>query len=98
LAKIWEELLEVTSVSVSDNFFALGGHSLLLIKLVAKINGLFTTDISLAQMFELDSLSSLAQLIDSNLIDSEERDNAHVKPVNQHQETVSDSDRDTIEI
>ena len=37
LAAIWEEVLEVDGVGLHDNFFDLGGHSLLLMRVVAKL-------------------------------------------------------------
>ena len=37
LTKIWQELLEVNPISVEDNFFDLGGHSVLTVRLVAEL-------------------------------------------------------------
>ncbi|HEY6895130.1 MAG TPA: phosphopantetheine-binding protein, partial [Rhodanobacteraceae bacterium] len=37
LASIWSELLEIPSVGVRDNFFDLGGHSLMAMTMVAKV-------------------------------------------------------------
>ncbi|WP_395375876.1 amino acid adenylation domain-containing protein [Marinicella sp. W31] len=37
LAEIWQELLNVEQVSRNDNFFSLGGHSLLIIRLIAEL-------------------------------------------------------------
>jgi hypothetical protein len=37
LAAIWKELLDVDRVSVNDNFFDLGGHSLLSVRAIARI-------------------------------------------------------------
>ncbi|HFQ95493.1 MAG TPA: amino acid adenylation domain-containing protein, partial [Anaerolineae bacterium] len=41
LAALWEDLLGVTGVGVEDDFFALGGHSLLVIRLLARIEDRF---------------------------------------------------------
>ncbi|RKY20518.1 MAG: hypothetical protein DRQ55_07490 [Planctomycetota bacterium] len=38
LARIWQELLSVESVSLLDNFFDLGGHSLLSMRVVARLS------------------------------------------------------------
>ena len=38
LAGIWAEVLKVKSIGAHDNFFALGGHSLLVIRVVAQVN------------------------------------------------------------
>src|SRR4029077_5629222 len=47
LARIWCELLNLnlSQVGVYDNFFALGGHSLMAIRLITKVSG--TLDVSL---------------------------------------------------
>jgi len=37
LCEIWQEVLGVERVGVTDNFFHLGGHSLLVIQLIAKL-------------------------------------------------------------
>lgn len=44
LASIWQELLQVERVGREDNFFALGGHSLLIVQMLERLHaaGLFT--------------------------------------------------------
>jgi len=37
IARIWEELLEIDQVSLDDRFFEIGGHSLLAMEVVARI-------------------------------------------------------------
>ncbi len=52
LVKIWEEILKITPIGVKDNFFSLGGHSLLLITLVARIQKDFHTKLPITYIFE----------------------------------------------
>ena len=40
IAQIWEEVLKVEKISINDNFFKLGGHSLLILKMVSRIRKL----------------------------------------------------------
>ncbi|ASB52635.1 non-ribosomal peptide synthetase [Bacillus velezensis] len=65
LARIWSELLgyEEDKISIHDNFFALGGHSLLIMKLIAKLkkHGL-TCDV--VTVFTAPSLEVLATTLD----------------------------------
>jgi amino acid adenylation domain-containing protein len=63
LAGIWQELLGLERVSVYDNFFDLGGHSLLLVKLHSRIAQLFNTSLSIIDLFRLPSVSALARAI-----------------------------------
>ncbi|WP_199326293.1 non-ribosomal peptide synthetase [Nostoc parmelioides] len=66
LLNIWQNILNLNSVGITDNFFALGGHSLLVIRLVSQIQQVFGVDISLRQIFENPTIAELATLIDSS--------------------------------
>jgi len=63
LAGIWEEVLGLESVSVNENFFDLGGHSLLLVRLHSKLTQQFETSLSIIDLFRLPSISSLARAL-----------------------------------
>ena len=66
LLNIWQSILNLNSVGITDNFFALGGHSLLIIRLVSQIQQVFGVDISLRQIFENPTIAELATLINSS--------------------------------
>ena len=51
LVGIWQEVLKVEKISLNDNFFEIGGHSLLAAQLIYKINKTFGTEISLGYIF-----------------------------------------------
>ncbi|WP_139488492.1 non-ribosomal peptide synthetase [Brevibacillus dissolubilis] len=63
LAHIWEELLGITSISVRDSFFLLGGHSLKATQLTGKIKERFAVHIPLKQIFAAPTIEQLAGLI-----------------------------------
>ena len=65
LVKIWQELLRVETVGVEDNFFDLGGHSLLLLRMVQEIQNALGLEIALLEMFEHPTVSSLARHLSS---------------------------------
>ena len=67
LAAIWSELLHVQEIGVNDDFFDLGGQSLVAIRAVARIRDTFDVDISLRNIFEQPTLGGLAELIDGLL-------------------------------
>jgi amino acid adenylation domain-containing protein len=60
LATIWAELLHVDSIRATDNFFDLGGHSLMLLKLVRMVNREFGVDLPLAKLFQAPTIAKLA--------------------------------------
>ncbi|MDR3753233.1 MAG: SDR family NAD(P)-dependent oxidoreductase [Terracidiphilus sp.] len=59
----WQELLGVDQVSSDDDFFALGGHSLIGVRLLAKIKKVFHVDLELAVLFEARTPGQLAEVI-----------------------------------
>uniref|UniRef100_UPI003CEA29DC phosphopantetheine-binding protein n=1 Tax=Janthinobacterium sp. PSPC1-1 TaxID=2804581 RepID=UPI003CEA29DC len=65
LAGIWGKLLGVApeQVSASANFFALGGHSLLVVSLRIAIRQTFSVELHLRDIFLADQLRSLASKI-----------------------------------
>ncbi|WP_211961632.1 non-ribosomal peptide synthetase, partial [Cupriavidus plantarum] len=65
LASLWKELLDVPRVGVHDNFFALGGHSLLITRLVARLSGALDLSLPLKVCFEAADLAEMAAHIDA---------------------------------
>ncbi|HTV80663.1 MAG TPA: amino acid adenylation domain-containing protein [Steroidobacteraceae bacterium] len=61
LQRLWEGLLEARPIGVQDDFFALGGNSLLAVKLVAGINEVLGTRLSAEVLFETSTIESLAR-------------------------------------
>ncbi|HEX3229323.1 MAG TPA: non-ribosomal peptide synthetase [Pyrinomonadaceae bacterium] len=64
LAKILCSLLNISEVSVNDNFFLLGGHSLLGTQLIAKIRSAFGVDMALRTLFDAPSIAELSSEIE----------------------------------
>jgi amino acid adenylation domain-containing protein len=63
LARIWADVLGVDCISRSDNFFDLGGHSLLLVRLFARINKEFQSSLPITAIFDTKTLSGLAKAL-----------------------------------
>ena len=63
LAQIWQKLLNIPSVSVTDDFFAIGGNSLLSIALIAAVEKAFQQKIPVNTFFQLSTIEQLAQAI-----------------------------------
>jgi amino acid adenylation domain-containing protein len=64
LAKILTTLLNLKEVSVNDNFFLLGGHSLLGTQLIAKIRGAFGVELGLRTLFDTPTIADLSTEIE----------------------------------
>lgn len=63
LAGFWEELLGVQGVGVEDSFFDLGGHSLIAVRLFARIKKAFAVDFPISVLFEAPTVARIAALI-----------------------------------
>jgi len=63
LVTIWQEILGINSVGIHDNFFEIGGHSLLLMRLVASIKNIFGVTLTIRTFFELETVEELANYI-----------------------------------
>lgn len=63
LKGLWDELLGKTRYGVRDDFFRIGGHSLLAVKMIAQIRQRFDYDLSLAALFESATIEKVAALI-----------------------------------
>jgi thioesterase domain-containing protein/acyl carrier protein len=63
LLQIWEELLQRQPISVTDNFFDLGGHSILVVRLISRIYKELGKDIPLATLFQYPTVADLATVL-----------------------------------
>jgi FkbH-like protein len=63
LLRIWEDVLATDGLGVDDDYFELGGTSLLSVKLFAEIERRFGTQLRLTAILEAPTVRSLAQLI-----------------------------------
>jgi acyl-coenzyme A synthetase/AMP-(fatty) acid ligase len=63
LAEIWAELLDVERVGRGDDFFMLGGHSILVVQMISRVRQAMEVELPLAAVFEKPVLSALADRI-----------------------------------
>ncbi len=60
----WTDILGIEQAGITDDFFELGGHSLKAIKLIAAIEKAFGQQVSLKDIFNYSTISSMAALLD----------------------------------
>jgi amino acid adenylation domain-containing protein len=63
IAKIWEKVLSVRPIGIRDNFFDMGGHSLLAVHLFAQIHKVTGHDLPLATLFQAPTIEKMTDLI-----------------------------------
>ena len=76
LLKLWQDVLIIQNISVTDNFFDVGGNSLLALKLAMRINDLFSVRIDIVSVFEHTNIHDFSKYL-TNI-----RENKQVDPVN----------------
>ena len=68
LAQLLAPLLGLDQISVDDNFFMLGGHSLLGTQLIARVRDTFGVELSLRSLFDSPTIANLALEIERLLL------------------------------
>ncbi|NUK88486.1 non-ribosomal peptide synthetase, partial [Streptomyces lunaelactis] len=66
VAGIWVSLLGCERVGTEESFFALGGHSLLVIQAVSKIRSCFGVSLPIRRFFQEPTVAGLARVIDAS--------------------------------
>ncbi|UAA40606.1 amino acid adenylation domain-containing protein [Paraneptunicella aestuarii] len=61
LCAIWQQVLNVPKVGIEDNFFALGGHSILASQLASQVRAQLSINLTMRQLFEYPTIAQLMQ-------------------------------------
>jgi acyl carrier protein len=67
LAAIWSEVLGAPEVGPNDNLFDLGGHSLLITRIISRIRKAFGVELPIYVFFETPTLGGIATAIEEAL-------------------------------
>ncbi len=73
LVGFWQELLGLEQVGVADSFFDLGGHSLIAVRLFAKVKRAFKVELPISVLFEAPTIERCAALIEAAIGATQER-------------------------
>ncbi|MEA2603270.1 MAG: hypothetical protein QOF89_4262, partial [Acidobacteriota bacterium] len=63
LCGLWSDLLGVERLGIHDNFFQLGGHSLLVARLASRVRQAFGAELSMVEIFKQPTVAELAPLL-----------------------------------
>src|SRR6185369_4614501 len=64
LHDIWANVLQIARIGVDQNFFDLGGHSLIATRILSQIREMFPVDLSIRNLFESPTIAALAACVD----------------------------------
>lgn len=68
LAEIWAAMLGRKTIGARDNFFDLGGHSLMATQVISRITKILNVEVPLVALFEAPTLAEFALVIEEHLI------------------------------
>jgi hypothetical protein len=74
LAEIWSAVLGVSQVGVNDNFFSIGGHSLLGTVMISRVRDALRVELQLLSLFEAPTVARLSEIVERALIEQADAD------------------------
>ena len=63
IANIWNQVIKIENIGINDDFFELGGDSLLAIQVVSRIREILNIEIPISLLFEYPTIAQIAQNI-----------------------------------
>ncbi|HEY8154147.1 MAG TPA: MupA/Atu3671 family FMN-dependent luciferase-like monooxygenase [Myxococcota bacterium] len=73
VARVWQEVLQVAQVGMQDNFFDLGGHSLLIVQVLEKLRKATGLQLPMTDLFRFPTIRSLVDHLSAGGDDGEQR-------------------------
>jgi acyl carrier protein len=67
---IWQQLLGVEQIGLNDDFFDLGGDSLLMTRLASRISEMLPVELSLNRIYDNPTVASIANTVTGLLLDA----------------------------
>ncbi|TRU34966.1 MAG: hypothetical protein EWV50_07530 [Microcystis aeruginosa Ma_MB_F_20061100_S20] len=71
LTEIWQEVLGIQTIGVKDNFFNLGGRSLVAVKLFAQIEKVFKINLPLVTLFQAPTVEQIARILREKAVETD---------------------------
>ena len=59
--------MKLDQISVTDNFFDIGGHSLLAVQIVTRVKEKYDVEFSMRRLFEVSSIAGMASYVENAL-------------------------------
>ncbi|HEX8560261.1 MAG TPA: amino acid adenylation domain-containing protein, partial [Pyrinomonadaceae bacterium] len=81
VAGIWREVLRLPAVGRSGNFFNLGGHSLLVTQVLARVRECLEVELPVRSLFEAPTIEQFSQLIQERLSEGRKSELPAIRPV-----------------
>ncbi|MCC5616018.1 amino acid adenylation domain-containing protein [Nostoc sp. CHAB 5836] len=66
IASVWQKALNLEKIGIHDNFFEIGGHSLLLVTVHSQLQEILKSELSTLDLFRYPTINSLAEYLSSS--------------------------------
>ncbi|MFN6513536.1 MAG: non-ribosomal peptide synthetase [Nostoc sp. CreGUA01] len=66
IASVWQKALNLKKIGIHDNFFEIGGHSLLLVTVHSQLQEMLNAELSTLDLFRYPTINSLAEYLNSS--------------------------------
>ena len=86
VAGIWSEVLKLPAVRRDDNFFNLGGHSLLVTHAILRVRDILKVELPIRSLFEAPTVAEFAELINKRIVEGSQRELASIERVSREGE------------
>ncbi|VXC05945.1 hypothetical protein FLAVO9AF_50049 [Flavobacterium sp. 9AF] len=81
LVEIWQEILGIEEIGIKDDFFALGGHSLIGMQIIFRIQKKITEDVTIKDLFVNPTIELLSKVIEEkNINDNRIKELKEISP------------------
>jgi len=80
LALIWSSILKIEKIGILDNFFEIGGHSMIAVNMIIRIEKEFGIRLPLATLFEQSDIQKLAKVIEAGITPDKWRSLVALRP------------------
>ncbi|HVH11510.1 MAG TPA: non-ribosomal peptide synthetase, partial [Longimicrobium sp.] len=80
IATVWEEVLGISGVGVDDNFFEVGGHSMLVARMQEALRTALGREVSVVELFQYPTVGALAAHLEEVVVHAHAGDPQHLLP------------------
>ncbi|AKF95949.1 hybrid non-ribosomal peptide synthetase/type I polyketide synthase [Brevibacillus laterosporus] len=95
--QVWMDVLGKDKIGTKDNFFDIGGNSLLIIRMISKFKNIFDVEIPVTTLFKYPTIKSLAEYI-KNTKNSNHENNEPIEVIEEVQTISSETENNDIAI
>lgn len=96
LVLIWQEVLKVKKIGIKDDFFVMGGDSLLAAQLIIKVEAKFDIEISLIDIYQKPNILNISSMMERKIKEREELESIELSALMDEIESMTDEEIESL--